>query len=225
MLEANKSLWFEKIFSIYNRNLIKRRFNSLRVADFENFRERDLKIPLIVYANHSSWWDGLIAFEISRLAKLDFFIMMEEKQLKLMPLFRKLGAFSVVRESPFQAGKSLKYAVKLLTEKSSRTLWIFPQGEILPNDTRPLSIYGGLEKIVARIGHCQILPIALSYDFLGNFKPEITVGIGKMQLLNVSAFPNKSLVNGKLAKNLTENLDKIKSDLLNSVFTNYSNMI
>src|SRR5215210_7489129 len=99
MLEANKSLWFEKIFGVYNRNLFKRRFNSLQVSGLNLLKEKEDKTPLIIYANHSSWWDGLVAFQISFQCGLDSYIMMEEKHLKKLRLFRKLGAFSIVREN------------------------------------------------------------------------------------------------------------------------------
>ncbi len=225
MLEANKSRWFEKIFSIYNKNLIKRRFNSLRVSKFENLVSRDRKIPLIIYANHSSWWDGLIAFEISQTAKLDFYIMMEERQLKNLPLFRKLGAFSVVRESPQQAVKSLRYAVKLLKNNTSRTLWIFPQGEIIPNDARPLTFFRGLEKIMTLVGECNVMPLALRYEFLGSYKPEIFVQAGDVIKLSDTKATTKPINIALLSELLTENLDKIKTDIINSDLKNYQKII
>ncbi len=82
MLKANKSFWFEKIYAVYNRNLFNRRFNSLQVSGLKFLKDKEEKMPLIIYANHSSWWDGLTAFQISRQAGLDSFIMMEEMQLK-----------------------------------------------------------------------------------------------------------------------------------------------
>nr|MBA3694670.1 acyl-phosphate glycerol 3-phosphate acyltransferase [Acidobacteriota bacterium] len=106
MLEAKKSRWFEKVFQIYNRNLLKRRFHSFRVLGLDSFVNVNSSI---IYANHSSWWDGLVAFEISKALRVDSFIMMEEKQLRNLFLFRKLGAFSVVRENSRQAVKSLNY--------------------------------------------------------------------------------------------------------------------
>ena len=95
MLTAKKSAWFEKVFAIYCRHLFKRKFHAFRVLGFDLFGQIDKSLPLVIYCNHSSWWDGLVAFEISNRLKMDSFVMMEEKQLKNLPLFRKLGAFSV----------------------------------------------------------------------------------------------------------------------------------
>src|ERR1044072_4007467 len=99
MLEARKSKLFECVFSIYNRNLLRRKFHSFRVSGLENIEEN--RAPKIIYANHESFLDGLAAFNISSKLKIDSYVMMEEKHLEKLFLFRRLGAFSVVREKPF----------------------------------------------------------------------------------------------------------------------------
>src|SRR5213592_3367801 len=133
MLTANKSVWFEKLLGIYNRNLLKRRFSSFRVQNLRALNEVDKNVPLIIYANHSSWWDGLILFELLKSDDFDSFVLMEERQLKQYKFFRRLGAFSIVRENTKSAIKRLNYAVEILTNGKGKTLLIFPQGEIFPN--------------------------------------------------------------------------------------------
>lgn len=224
MLEANKKRWFEKIFARYNRNLFKRRFHSLRVSGLEILKTKNPQIPLIIYANHSSWWDGLAAFEISRAANLDQFVMMEEKQLKKLQLFRKLGAFSVVRENPREAVKSVNYAVDLLKENSRRTLWIFPQGEILPNDLRPLKFFHGLSRIVEKMGKCLVVSCGVRYEFFGNFKPEVLVGIGSAELISVDKNFNAKKKTDEFESDLTKTLNDLKSDILTSNLQNYENI-
>lgn len=218
MLEARKSAWFEKIFAIYNRNLFKRRFQSLRVEGFENLS----RFPLIIYCNHSSWWDGLVAFEISMKAKLDSFVMMEEKQLNNLFLFRKLGAFSVVRENPREAIKSIKYAANLLKENADRAIWIFPQGKILPNDVRPLELYNGLARIAEKVENCYFVPIAIRYEFFGDWKPEVLVKIGEAERVETQNRKEKTQI---LAKKLTDILDELKQNIINNHLENYENLL
>ncbi|HEY0426527.1 MAG TPA: lysophospholipid acyltransferase family protein [Pyrinomonadaceae bacterium] len=217
MLEAKKSAWFESIFAIYNRNLLKRRFNSLQISGLDVLRKKSPDIPAIIYTNHSSWWDGLVAFQISYQVKADSFVMMEEKHLKKMLLFRKLGAFSVVREKPFEAAKSIDYAVNLLKEKPKRVLWIFPQGEILPNDLRPLMFYKGISKIIAKSGKCLLIPAVFRYEFLGEYKPEIFIRIGETELFE----NNLKITTEHLEYKTTLFLDKLKSDILNKNFNEF----
>jgi len=217
MLEAKKSRWFEMIFQIYNRNLLKRHFHSFRVLGLDNF----IKVnSSFIYVNHSSWWDGLVAFEVSKAWRADSFIMMEEKHLRNLFLFRKLGAFSVNREKPRQAVKSLNYAVDLLKEKPFRTLWIFPQGEILPNDSRPIHFFNGLAKIIERVGDCSAVPLAIRYEFLSGYKPEIFVKIGESENFNNIEFDSKELTRNFESK-ITETLDELKNDVVSKNFANY----
>ena len=217
MLEAKKAQWFEKIFQIYNRNLLRRRFHSFRVLGLDNFVKVNSSI---IYANHSSWWDGLVAFEISKALRTDSFIMMEEKQLRNLFLFRKLGAFSVDRENPRQAVKSLNYAVNLLKEKSLRTLWIYPQGEILPNDLRPLHFYNGLARIIERVGDCSAVPLAIRYEFLNEYKPEIFVKIGESENYNNINYNSKKLTRN-FESRISKMLDELKNDIASRNLAEY----
>jgi 1-acyl-sn-glycerol-3-phosphate acyltransferase len=148
MITARKNLLVENLLAVYNKNLIRRYFNSLQVLNSANFAESTSTIPLIIYLNHSSWWDGLVAFELSRKLKLDSFIMMEEKNLKRFSFFRKIGAFSIDRDNRRSSIKSLDYIVDLLENKPNSALWIFPQGEILHNDVRPLVFYNGIHELL-----------------------------------------------------------------------------
>ncbi|MGI8495725.1 MAG: lysophospholipid acyltransferase family protein [Pyrinomonadaceae bacterium] len=223
MIIAKKSFWFEKLFAVYNRNLFKRRFNSLNISGLEFLTDKEKTIPAIIYANHSSWWDGLTAFEISRAAQLDSYVMMEEKQLKKLFPFKYLGAFSVVRENPREAIKSINYAGNLLREKPDKSLWIFPQGEILPNEIRPLKFYNGISRIIWNTETCLVFPAAIRYEFLKGFKPEIFVKIGKPESIK------SKLTSKKLTKNFEINLirilDEMKNDITNKKISVYKNIL
>lgn len=225
MLKAKKSYRFERIFAIYNRNLIKRRFSSLKVLNLDILQNLNREFPLIIYANHSSWWDGLAAFQISHTAELDSFIMMEEKHLKRFFPFRRLGAFSVIRENPREALKSVEYSADLLRGNSKRTLWIFPQGEILPNDARPLVFYNGFSRIIAKTSKCFVLSLAIRYEFTDKFKPEIFVKIGKAEYVEYDENFILKERTKYFADNLTANLDELKDDTSNKNLTNYRKIV
>ena len=225
MLTAKKSILFEKIFAVYNRNLIERRFHAFFVDNLDEFHKKNPKFPLIIYANHSSWWDGLAAFEIARRARLDAFVMMEEKHLRKLFLFRLLGAFSVVRENPRQAFESVLYAARLLNEKPARALWIFPQGEILPNGARPIFFYRGLSKIVEKVSRVQVLPVAIRYEFLSDFKPEIIVKIGRIQFIDAGEKFDRKSSTVDFADRLTKLLDELKFDTTTGNFNNFERII
>ncbi len=221
MLKANKSHWFEKAFAIYNRNLLQRRFQRFSVSGLEFLQNKNPALPLIIYANHSAWWDGLVIFEIQKSFAFEHFIMMEEKHLRRLPLFRRLGAFSVVRENARAAGQSIDYAAGLLRENPNRAVTIFPQGEILPNDRRPLDLFGGLAQMIKKTGFCAALPIALRYEFLGDYKPEIFVKIVEPDVFEITGSFNKKAATESFAARLTVTLDDLKHDITNQKLDGY----
>ena len=225
MLEAKKSVWFEKIFAAYNSNLLRRRFNSLQVSGLDFLHKRDKNLPLLIYANHSSWWDGLVSFQISREVKLDSFWMMEEKHLRKLGLFRKLGAFSIVREKPREAIKSIDYAADLLQKKPNRAVWIFPQGEILPNDIRPLNFYNGLSKAIGKIRNCYAARIAMRFEFLGEFKPDIFVKIDEPEIFCEDENFVSKKTTGIFEEKLTETLNTLKAQVLTNNLDNFQNLL
>ena len=221
MLEANKNAAFERLFSIYNKNLLRRRFHSLQVSGLDFLLNNSFNLPRIIYCNHSSWWDGLIAFQISYEVGLQSFVMMEEKQLTKLFLFRLLGAFSVVRDRPREALKSINYAVRILRSDPQNTLWIFPQGQILPNDLRPLKFYNGLAKIVEKVGSCMTISLSMRYEFIGEFKPQIFVKILEPELNFVSDVIDLRKLTEKFSLRLTENLDSLKRDIVSQNLSGY----
>jgi 1-acyl-sn-glycerol-3-phosphate acyltransferase len=176
MLEARKSRLFGKIFAVYNRNLLRRKFDSFHVANLDRLCH-DGKVPQVILANHTGWWDGLVAFQLSMEAKLDFFVMMEEKQLRRFWPFTWLGAFSVVRDSPRSASRTIEYAADLLRKNSNSSLWVFPQGELVPFASRPMKLFKGFSRIVEQVGECRIVPLTIRYEFLKAHRPSIVVSI------------------------------------------------
>lgn len=224
MLPARKSVWFERLFAVYNRNLIARRFEGLRVAGLEDLRERQPGVPLLLYANHSSWWDGLIAFQLSRALCLEQYAMMEERQLRAYQFHRRLGAFGVVRENARDAMMSIEYAGQLLTG-TSRALWIFPQGETLPNDARPLALYNGAARIIERAGIVEAAPVALRYEFLDAYRPEVFARIGMKERVTVKDKFDAKRQTAIFTERLTNTLDGLKADILNRDFAAYEEII
>jgi 1-acyl-sn-glycerol-3-phosphate acyltransferase len=224
MLAARKSAWFERLFAVYNRNLLARRFQGLRVAGLGALRARPRDLPLVLYANHSSWWDGLMAFQVGRACGLDHYVMMEERQLRLYPLFRRLGAFSVVREDAREAARSVRYGADLL-RGTPRALWIFPQGRIRPNDERPLLLFNGAAHIIHRAGGAYAAPVAFRYEFMHDYRPEAFARIGALEEVRAGAGFDAKQQTALFAKALTRTLDELREDVMASSFDDYEELV
>ena len=224
MITARKSKSFERVFAAYNRNLIARRFEGLRVAGLKHLKDRAAGVPLVLYANHSSWWDGLVAFAVGRKCGLEQYAMMEERQLAQYPFHRKLGAFGVVRENARESVRSIEYAAQILNE-TSRALWIFPQGETLPNDARPLKMFTGAARIIERLTRVDVAAVAVRYEFLDDYRPEIFVRIEPPErIVPGKNFDAKSFTRA-MERQLTGALDRVRDSILRADFDGYEEII
>ncbi|MER3523886.1 MAG: hypothetical protein C4326_07400 [Ignavibacteria bacterium] len=94
MIEARKSVLFQRVFRLYNRRLLQKHFASVRAAGLDHVRYLDPHLPVVCIGNHSCWWDGLIELFFAReVFDCDPYLIMEEQQLVRYPFFRWLGAF------------------------------------------------------------------------------------------------------------------------------------
>jgi len=216
MIKANKNKLIEKFFSVYTRSALRKHFNSIQIEGEENFLNRSNINPAIIYSNHSNWWDGLIAFYLSRSRwNINAYLMMDEEQMKKYAFFKWIGAFSVNRSIPNEAMESVNYAASLLKNENS-ALWIYPQGLMQPNDYRPIKFYSGISRIIDKMEGVDLIPMALRYEFLMEQRPDVFVQFGKVkfyqnpgeikeltielqtQLVNVLEVLKDRVINGKL---------------------------
>jgi chlorobactene lauroyltransferase len=137
--------------------------------------------PLIFYLNHPSWWDGYMALVLNRMVlgnRFQAFCMMDERELRRYRFFTWIGAFSVNRQDARSAMDSVAYISRLLAARPDRALAIFPQGEITPNDRRPLMMFSGMARVAQRAGGATLWPVALRYEFRGQQRPEVFIRAG-----------------------------------------------
>jgi chlorobactene lauroyltransferase len=209
MIETRRNRLFEGIFLPYTRHIMRRQFYGVHVGGLEHVERLDRMRPVIFVCNHSSWWDGMLAFVLSKdIFHLESFAMMEEKQMRRYPFFRMIGAFSVVRESPRQAVESMRYAASVFT-KPNVALWIYPQGVLLANDIRPLRVYPGVARIAAMLDGVQLVPVAHRYEFLLEQRPEAFTLVGEPWTPTKDADAGDLTV--EVERRLTGVLDQLRS--------------
>jgi 1-acyl-sn-glycerol-3-phosphate acyltransferase len=214
MISSGKKRWFEPLFDIYTKRLLRRSFHSVLVAGAHHGDTLDRNIPIILYANHCSWWDGIVPYYLSReLFGLDAYAMMEKRQLDRYRFFRWIGAFPVVREDPREAWRSVRYAASLFSTPG-RAVWIFPQGEIRPAGTRPLGFSTGIGHLVRMVGRVQAVPIAFRYEFRLEQRPDCFVAIGPPVFFDTGAMPREATA--LLERVMTDLLDRLQTSVHDS---------
>ena len=178
MISANKNPLVDSFFYIYLRWLFHSNFSGVYAKGLENFSQLDRNRPVICFANHTNWWDGLITYYLTRFNRhKEGFCRMEEKQLKYYRFFTWLGAFSVDTSNPLRAAASVRYAIHLL-QNPNTLLWIFPQGK-MTTVYESIEVKEGTAYLANHASRVQLLPIIFRYEFLREDRPAILIQIGK----------------------------------------------
>ncbi|MCL6601932.1 MAG: lysophospholipid acyltransferase family protein [Paenibacillus sp.] len=178
MLEAAKHRNFDKLFHRYNSlYLIRRHFRYFGAAGELKPQSTENR-PLLYIMNHSSWWDGLLAYHAARtLTDSEHFFMMEEEQLLKYKFFRKIGAYSINRERTGDISASLRYTARVLRQCGS--VWMYPEGEIQPLEHRPLILKPGAALVLRLCPEAAIVPVTLYHGLFRHSKPEATLVAGE----------------------------------------------
>jgi 1-acyl-sn-glycerol-3-phosphate acyltransferase len=160
---------------------------------------------------------------------LDGYVMVEDTQLTRYPFFRYCGCFSVNRADGRSAMQSVTYAADMLTGESERFLLIFPQGEILANDRRPLKFFSGaghiVKKALARAPECWLYPMALRYEFIGEQRPDAFLSLGAPLLYQATERVDAKAITAHMEHALTRELDRLRDDVVAYRFSDFETLI
>jgi 1-acyl-sn-glycerol-3-phosphate acyltransferase len=164
-------------FHTYLHWYIGRHFHAMHLANSGRFPRTSG--PLIVYANHASWWDPLAFIVISRhfLPTATHYAPMDAAALEHYGMLRKLGLFAVESGTQRGAAQFLGAAREILSTPNS-VLWVTPEGRFTDMRTRPAVFRPGMAAMVARLGACTLVPLAFEYTFWDERLPEILISCG-----------------------------------------------
>lgn len=185
-------------------------------------------VPLILCANHSAWWDGYMCMLLNEMIlHRNAYVMIEDTQLRRYQFLRWTGGFSVNRSDARSASQTLSYAVHVLSHDPRAMVIIFPQGEILGNDVRPLRFFSGVghiaRNVVRAAGRCVLLTCALRYEFIGEQKPAAFIHTGALILLETETAARAVTAQAESA--LTHDLDALHDDVAHYRFADFTTLI
>jgi 1-acyl-sn-glycerol-3-phosphate acyltransferase len=173
LIQAEKKRWFIELFAAYQKYyLLPRYFDRVEATGVVQSPVK----PAIFIANHSSWWDGLLIFQAAeKLLKGSHYMLMAQEGMEKHRFFQKLGAFSVDKQRIRDVLITLHYARQLLEDKNY--VWLFPQGEIMHQDTRPFQFQSGVGYLLQQ-SDCPVVPVTLHYYFGEKKKPNASLHFG-----------------------------------------------
>ena len=92
------------------------------------------------------------------------------------------------------------------------SLWIFPQGIVMPPDYRPVKLASGIAYICKKLDGVNLIPIAHRYNFIREDRPEVFVEVGKPIISDNNSIDKKEFTKF-LENELTRLLDNQKQDI------------
>jgi 1-acyl-sn-glycerol-3-phosphate acyltransferase len=136
--------------------------------------------PVVVFANHPSWWDG-VAFMLifRRLAPgRRLFMPMEAAALDRYRFMRRLGVFGVDGSTPRGAVAFLRTAQGVLADPR-HILCMNAPGRFCDVRERPVPIVPGLARLPDLAPGADFVPLALDYPFWNERSPEMLAAFGE----------------------------------------------
>lgn len=171
MIKPHRNFIFIKILDFFLNFKFKQSFSSL---NFLQLSEINFQKPILIFGNHSTWWDGFIIWQLNRkIFNKNFYVIMLEASLKKLWFFQKIGAFSI---NPGQKSvvNSIHTASNLLKNEDTLLLF-FPQGKLHSIYENSFDFSTGIDKIIQKSHDIELVAYASFLDFAANEKPYFNI--------------------------------------------------
>jgi 1-acyl-sn-glycerol-3-phosphate acyltransferase len=136
--------------------------------------------PLIVYANHPSWWDPIHFLLIAPHAVPGrrLYGPMDATALDRYRFFKRIGVFGIDPRTRRGAAEFLRTGRAVLAAPGA-SLWVTAQGEFCDPRQRPVGLQQGVARLASELGRGTVLPLAVEYPFWNERLPEALSRFGE----------------------------------------------
>lgn len=175
---ARRSPRLFRMFGWYARRYAARHFHAVRVSrsgPVPEFPDR----PVIVVANHPSWWDPLVALILAGAMPehREHYAPIEAVGLSQYPFLARVGFFGFETGTTAGAARFLRTSLAILDRPAS-VLWITAQGEFVDPRERPTRLRPGIGHLAHRLKDAILLTVAVEYPFWNDRCPEVLIWFG-----------------------------------------------
>ena len=136
--------------------------------------------PVLLVANHVSWWDGFLLRDVGRLIRRKpvHLSVMSARELAARPFLRHVGAIGVDETVAGIRGMYRALARARDTTQGNLIVSYFPQGRIWPTTRRPLGFRRGVERVARMLAPLTVVPVAIHIEPLATLRPHAFVLLG-----------------------------------------------
>ncbi len=180
--------WFLAVARRYVRRRLAHGLDGFRAAGLDRARQAAAAGPVILAANHVSWWDPFLVVALDEALGTEGYALMDAGNLGGLPFFARLGAIPLDRSTPARLRAGLRAGAALL-DRPGRAVWMFPQGRLRPAHLRPLGIHPGIALLARLAPGASVVPIAFQYAFGEHPAPSALAWLGEPIPPRIAASP------------------------------------
>lgn len=219
--------WFQNGFHGFLRPFLRRHFHAIGIErESRGHLHPDPQQPVIVYGNHPSWWDPLVAHYLNRqlFPERQFFAPIDATALQQYRVFSKLGFYGVQLNSTSGAASFLKQS-KAILGSGGTAIWMTPEGRFCDVRDHSADLMPGLAHLCTRLSHGCVLPLALEYVFWEERLPVCLVRIGPGIQIAQPTPLSKDQWNQLLHQKLRENQRELAESAMSRSSDRFDNLL
>ena len=222
--EVLRSTAWLRFFRFALQRQLRRSFHAVRLAK-PGLPPVSDGLPLIVYFNHPSWWDGaLVPVVMERLFPARrVFGPIDDEALQRYGFMRRIGFFGVKRDSYAGASTFLRVGRRLLS-RADTLFCLTPEGHFTDPRMRPLVLQTGLARLISSVPRVTVLPMAIEYPFWNERLPEALVGFGEPRVLGRNVVTPSNDLHGGLVDALSQAMDRLRDAALDRDATRFTEL-
>ncbi len=210
----NPSGFLVRSFARYSKAYLARHFHSIRISRASApVPDADCQAPIVVYFNHPSWWDPLVAITLTQryFPTRAAFAPIDSAALQKYAFFKWLGFFGVEQDTHRGAASFLRISTEILARPRT-VLWITPQGHFRDPRARPVRFKAGLAHLAAKLPEAHFIPLALEYPFWEERTPEVLIRFGPRFIPGIRCGSHE--LQRALERHLEQTMDALASESL-----------
>ena len=181
--------------------------------------------PLVIVANHPSWWDG-VAFMLLAEALFpgrQMYAPMAAEAIARYRFMRRVGVFGI-EAGPRGAAYFLRAAEQVLAS-SGGMLWVNAPGRFMDPRERPVPVLPGLTRLAEMAPNAVFLPLALDYPFWGEPRPEMLCGFGPPVTAATLLEQDRPARGAMLSAALQATMDRLAADAISRDPTRFTTLL
>ena len=171
-----RSAWWTRVATGYASLALRRRIEGIYVQGSELLRDAAAKGPIVLVANHGSWWDTFLLLVVNRHFGLRGYALMDEVNLRRLAFFARVGALPLSRSDGTRASAQL-HAAAMQLRGPQDALWMFADGAQRPFHARPLLFKKGAARLATE-AQAIAIPCAISLAWRERPEPAILLSFG-----------------------------------------------